>query len=430
MRRRTMGHARWGAAAVAGAAAALALAAPANAQTVPPAADWWVQDTDASDYDCTAPEPTVRTDAAESAILDATSVKLVGKGVAAPPHYGTSIETPDLGIDVATGDPVTVEYELDGADPAAGAVRLFIYDHADADTDCEAPTQLVAVPDDGSAEGTLTLTVGFTGTIGTAGLVYDSSNGNAGGSVIFSNLTVAGQVIAFAQEPPAGGDGEDHEPPDGDSTCELVDQLEVADEHGRDGYDRDLFGGYDRDALLAESMAEYGDYYSFWDNQHYDDPSEVDVDHTVALAEAWDSGAHAWSEEQRDKFAADPANLTLLTDNLNASKGDRDIAEWLPPYEPHRDEYVLAYVGVKAAYNLTIDPAEQAALRALAEELGLCQAAGNEPSTAPPTEAEPELPVTGSNLPVALGGAAVLLGLTGGGLMALARRRRTTFRAE
>src|SRR5690606_7569148 len=53
-----------------------------------------------------------------------------------------------------------------------------------------------------------------------------------------------------------------------------------------------------------------------------------------------------------------------------------------------------------------------------------------EPSTAPSTEAEPELPVTGSNLPVALGGAAVLLGLTGGGLMALARRRRTTFRAE
>ena len=56
--------------------------------------------------------------------------------------------------------------------------------------------------------------------------------------------------------------------------------------------------------------------------------------------------------------------------------------------------------------------------------------ATEEPSTAPSTEAEPELPVTGSNLPVALGGAAVLLGLTGGGLMALARRRRTTFRAE
>lgn len=227
-----------------------------------------------------------------------------------------------------------------------------------------------------------------------------------------------------------GRDSEENEPPDGDSTCELVDQLEVADEHGRDGYDRDLFGEYDRDALLAESLAEYGDYYSFWDNQHYDDPSEVDVDHTVALAEAWDSGAHAWSEEQRDKFTADPANLTLLTDNLNASKGDRDIAEWLPPYEPHVDEYVLAYVGVKAAYGLTVDPAEQVVLLQLAEELGLCQAAGNEPSTDPSTEAGPTLPTTGSSLPVVLGGAAVLLGLTGGGLMALARRWRTTFRAE
>lgn len=222
-----------------------------------------------------------------------------------------------------------------------------------------------------------------------------------------------------------GRDSEENEPPDGDSTCELVDQLEVADEHGRDGYDRDLFGEYDRDALLAESLAEYGDYYSFWDNQHYDDPSEVDVDHTVALAEAWDSGAHAWSEEQRDKFAADPANLTLLTDNLNASKGDRDIAEWLPPYEPHVDEYVLAYVGVKAAYGLTVDPAEQAVLLQLAEELGLCQAAGNGGAGG----GEERLPTTGSPLLPAL----LILG--GGGLAAglvlhrLSRSRGVTFRA-
>lgn len=52
------------------------------------------------------------------------------------------------------------------------------------------------------------------------------------------------------------------------------------------------------------------------------------------------------------------------------------------------------------------------------------------PSAAPSAEAAPELPVTGSNLTVVLGGVAVLLGLTGGGLMVLARRRRTTFRAE
>jgi hypothetical protein len=52
------------------------------------------------------------------------------------------------------------------------------------------------------------------------------------------------------------------------------------------------------------------------------------------------------------------------------------------------------------------------------------------PSAAPSAEAAPELPVTGSNLTVVLGGVAVLLGLAGGGLMALARRRRTTFRVE
>lgn len=112
--------------------------------------------------------------------------------------------------------------------------------------------------------------------------------------------------------------------------CDLVDQLDVAEED-RTGYDRDLFGDYDRDALLAASLDEHGDYYSTWDDTHYDHPGDVDVDHTVALAEAWDSGAHSWDAATLDAFGGDPINLTLLTDEVNqADKSDGDFAEWVP----------------------------------------------------------------------------------------------------
>lgn len=214
--------------------------------------------------------------------------------------------------------------------------------------------------------------------------------------------------------------------PPADPECELVDQLAVTPEQ-RAGYDRDLFGDYDRDDLLAASLAEHGDYYSVWDDTHYADASEVDVDHTVALAEAWDSGAHSWGQAKRDQIAADPANLTLLTDDVNqGAKSDGDFAEWVPPVGSLVDDYLLAYVGVKASYGLSVDPAERAALLAAADELGLCEAAG--PGGGGEEGDGGDLPLTGTTtVLVGAGGAALLT--VGGGLWLVARRRRLRFTA-
>lgn len=208
---------------------------------------------------------------------------------------------------------------------------------------------------------------------------------------------------------------------DAEPACELVDQLDVAEEQ-RSGYDRDLFGDYDRDALLAESLADHGDYYSVWDDTHYADASDVDVDHTVALAEAWDSGAHSWTPQQRDEFAGDPANLTLLTDEVNQAKGDGDFGEWVPPVGSLVDEYLVAYVGVKAAYDLSVDAAERDALLDTAVELGLCEAVATDNTG----DDGGGLPLTGASTGLLAGGAVALLA-AGGGLFLVARRRRARF---
>lgn len=179
----------------------LALASPAQAEDGHyPEAGWLVQDTtigpDVDWSDCD-PAP-ARFPAALSAITDATVVGLTGPGIPAPPHYGMSIETPDLGLPVSAGDEITVDYVLiGGASAASEAVRLFIHGTAGANTDCTAPAEYVAAPNDGTTAGTLTLTVPFDGTIGTLGLVYDSSNGGVGGTVRFSNLTVEDTPVLF-----------------------------------------------------------------------------------------------------------------------------------------------------------------------------------------------------------------------------------------
>jgi hypothetical protein len=138
--------------------------------------------------------------------------------------------------------------------------------------------------------------------------------------------------------------------------------LVVAPE-SRAGYDRDLFGDYDRDALLQASQVEHGCYFSASDNTCHADAGAVEVDHVVALAEAWDSGASAWGPDQLDQFAGDPSNLQLLTAELNSSKQDDDAAEWVPPHQPAVCPYLATYVEVKVAWELTVDQAELAALQ-------------------------------------------------------------------
>ncbi len=94
----------------------------------------------------------------------------------------------------------------------------------------------------------------------------------------------------------------------------------------------------------------------------------VDVDHVVALGNAWATGASGWDVRKRAAFANDPMNLLPVDASANRQKGDGDAATWLPPYRPFRCEYVARQVGVKAKYGLWVTPAERTAVeRVLAD---------------------------------------------------------------
>ncbi len=79
--------------------------------------------------------------------------------------------------------------------------------------------------------------------------------------------------------------------------------------------------------------------------------SEVDIDHLVALSDAWQKGAQRWSAAKRVAFANDPLNLLAVDAHINRAKGDGDAATWLPPNKPFRCAYVARQVAVKRKYQ-------------------------------------------------------------------------------
>jgi hypothetical protein len=93
--------------------------------------------------------------------------------------------------------------------------------------------------------------------------------------------------------------------------------------------------------------------------------SAVQIDHVVALSDAWQKGAQSWSADRRTAFANDPLNLLAVDGPLNEAKGDGDAATWLPPNRPYRCTYVARQVAVKLDYGLWMTQAEKNAIAAV-----------------------------------------------------------------
>jgi hypothetical protein len=106
-----------------------------------------------------------------------------------------------------------------------------------------------------------------------------------------------------------------------------------------------------------------GKWLSAYDNKSVTNASQLDVDHLVPLAEAWRSGAWAWTAKQRQDFANDLEDkraLIAVTLSTNRSKGDKDISEWVPKVDTCG--YVENWIAIKIRYSLTYDPKEAVAL--------------------------------------------------------------------
>jgi len=109
-----------------------------------------------------------------------------------------------------------------------------------------------------------------------------------------------------------------------------------------------------------------GKWRSQYDKLVTTNPSALDVDHLVPLAEAWRSGAWSWTDSQREAFANDLVDsraLVAVSASSNRSKGDKDYSQWQPKLSDGTKpwigcNYLKAWIAIKMRYQLTVDPNE------------------------------------------------------------------------
>lgn len=177
------------------------------------------------------------------------------------------------------------------------------------------------------------------------------------------------------------------------SALEVLESLEVKGRAPKNNYSRDQFGdGWVseglcdmRNIILARDLAspiideqckvqrgELNDPYtgliiSF--QRGPDTSAEVQIDHVVALSDAWQKGAQNLSAGDRVRLANDPLNLLAVSGPANQQKGDGDAATWLPSNKAFRCQYVARQVAVKKKYHLWVTEAEK---QAISRVLGQC----------------------------------------------------------
>ena len=188
------------------------------------------------------------------------------------------------------------------------------------------------------------------------------------------------------------------------TTAALLASITVENEY-TSGYERELFphwkdldgDGCDtrEEVLIRDSQTKAqvdpfgcvvvaGDWLSPYDGARWSDKGNVDIDHVVALKEAWDSGAWAWTTSQRTLFAndlSDPRTLLAVTDSVNQSKSDKDPSNWLPPLASYHCTYISDWVAVKARWKLSMDQSEYGRVKKLVDNCGGSSVATSLPST-------------------------------------------------
>ncbi|MER5181773.1 HNH endonuclease family protein [Streptomyces sp. NPDC002896] len=204
----------------------------------------------------------------------------------------------------------------------------------------------------------------------------------------------AAAAAGCVPDDPAAGPGTGSKEPSATgpagSALAAVDSLTVKGRAPKTGFDRDEFGSPwadtdsngcgTRDDVLKRDLKDVRfkagddgcsvasgtlapDPYTGEDITFVRGRSQVDIDHLVALSDAWQKGAQQWDASKRIALANDPLNLLAVGASQNRSKGDGDTATWLPPRKAFRCDYVARQVAVKKKYGLWVTAAEKAAMK-------------------------------------------------------------------
>lgn len=173
--------------------------------------------------------------------------------------------------------------------------------------------------------------------------------------------------------------------PDAPLATEVLEKLEVKGRAPKTGYKRDEFYSgwptvegcnlrqriikreFGDSAVLDGCTVVAGEFDEPYTGEHRvftekSQISKIQIDHVVALSDAWQKGAQYMEKDVRYKIATDPLNLLAVDGPANEQKSDGDAATWLPPNKRFRCQYVARQVSVKYKYGLWVTEAEKEAI--------------------------------------------------------------------
>jgi hypothetical protein len=202
----------------------------------------------------------------------------------------------------------------------------------------------------------------------------------AAAAALVAALALGAAGCVPAQEP-------DTPPPSGGGNIsQQLGQLTVATAGSMKGYSRARFPHWRdtgkncdvRDSVLKRDGKNIelsgcnvvsGRWESVYDGRVFTDPADVDIDHSVPLANAWRSGADEWDDAKRGDFANDLTRpqLIAVSATSNRAKGDQDPSQWKPANQAYWCQYAESWVTVKHYWRLTVTTAEKAALTDMLE---------------------------------------------------------------
>ena len=132
---------------------------------------------------------------------------------------------------------------------------------------------------------------------------------------------------------------------------------------------RDLIVRGMRNACVVTAGQLADPYSGKWIDFSKKDASKVQIDHVVALENAWQSGAYNLTQEDREALANDPDNLLAVNGHDNMAKGSKSADQWMPPNTAYACTYASKQVQIKSRYALTVTMPEK---QALADALATC----------------------------------------------------------
>ena len=166
---------------------------------------------------------------------------------------------------------------------------------------------------------------------------------------------------------------------------QVLEELEVKGRAPKSGYSRkEFYDGWPmvdgcslRQRILKRELGDSavlegcnvvaGEYDEPYTGEHRvlksrDEVSKIQIDHVVALSDAWQKGAQYMDYDVRNAIATDPLNLIAVDGDANKKKSDGDAATWLPSNKRFRCQYVARQVSVKYKYSLWVTDAEKQAI--------------------------------------------------------------------